>query len=117
MKGRLENQIKIEASIKNMLSDKDEIFSRYLLNLNTNTATVKREYITKVLYFFEHVSKLNSRKVSKEQLRNITKEDIQIFLEETKYSSRSGVPKLKSPSTERMEIAALRSFFRVFERN
>ena len=27
MKGRLENQIKIEASIKNMLSDKDEIFS------------------------------------------------------------------------------------------
>ena len=111
MKGRLENQIKIEASIKNMLGDKDEIFSRYLLNLNTNTATVKREYITKVLYFFEHVSKLNSRKVSKEQLKGITKEDIQMFLEETKYSSRSGVPKLKSPSTERMEIAALRSFF------
>ena len=111
MKGRLENQIKIETNIKNMLSDKDEIFSRYLLNLNTNTATVKREYITKVLYFFENVSKLDSRKVSKEQLKGITKEDIQIFLEETKFSSRSGVPKLKSPSTERMEIAALRSFF------
>lgn len=111
MNGELEKQIKIEKRIKEILRDKDEIFSRYLLNLSTNPATVKQEYISKVLYFFEHVSKLDSRKVSEEQLRNITKEDIQIFLEETKYSSRSRVPKLKSPSTERMEIAALKSFF------
>lgn len=111
MKGRLENQIKTEKRIKELLSDKDEIFSRYLLNLNANTTTVKREYITKVLYFFENVPKLDSRKVSEDQLRDITKEDIQKFLEKTKYSSRSEDLKLKSPSTERMEIAALRSFF------
>jgi site-specific recombinase XerD len=111
MKGRLENQIKTEEKIKGILRDKDEIFSRYLLNLSTNTAAVQREYILKVLYFFEHVSKLDPREVSEEQLRSITKEDIQKFLEETKYSSKSKVPKLKSPSTERTEIAALKSFF------
>lgn len=111
MKGRLENQIKMEEKIKKMLSDKDEIFSRYLLNLSSNTATAKHEYMSKVLYFFDHVPKLDSSKVSMEQLRGITKEDIQKFLEDTKYSSKSGTLKLKSPSTQRTEIAALRSFF------
>ena len=111
MKGRLENQIKTEKKIRNLISDKDEIFSRYLLNLNTNTAPTKYMYMSKVLYFFDHVSKLDSRKVSQEQLKGITKEDIQMFLEDTKYSLKNGVPKLKSPSTERTEIAALKSFF------
>lgn len=112
MKGRLENQIKTEEDIKRLLVNKDEIFSKYLLNLNTNIVKTKYEYLLTILYFFDHSDKLDSKKVSLEQLRRITKGDIQSFLDANKYyKGKDGETKLKSPATEARTISALKNFF------
>lgn len=112
MKGRLENQIKIEAKIEDLLSHNDEIFRQFSLNLNTNTAKTKHQYLLSILYFFEHCNKLNPRKVSTVKLRQISKIDIQRFLEKDKYyTSTNGETRLKSPATVARQIAVLKNFF------
>lgn len=112
MKGRLENQIKIEAKIEELLQHNDEIFQQYLLNLNTNTAKTKHQYLLSILYFFSHCNKLNPRKVSLQKLSSISKADIQRFLEKDKYyTATNGETRLKSPATVSRQIAVLKSFF------
>lgn len=117
MKGRLENQIKIEAKIEDLLSHNNEIFQQFLLNLSTNTAKTKHQYLLSILYFFEHCNKLNPRKVSLQKLSSISKADIQRFLEKDKYyTATNGETRLKSPATVARQIAVLKNFFQFCQR-
>ena len=103
MSGRVENDMKIEATVQAKLMMYPEFLTQYSYSFTNSTAGTKRKYVYDVANFLDYQAKIIGREVKIPDLRKITKNDINKYLSSMIYQ--------KSDSTRAGLLSSLRHFW------
>ena len=80
MRGRLENKIKTESHIQDMITNMPEYIQRFYYSMNNKSHTTKLRYVTNVIRFLNHI--FNNEIPTIEKLKTIDSYAIQIYMSE-----------------------------------
>lgn len=114
MRGRLENKIRMEASIQDKISDMPDYMKRFYFSLRNKSHTTKLRYVNNVIRFFNKT--YNGNYPTIEELNNIDSYAIQIYMSEIGlYQHENEIKELKE-SSQCTIYSCLCAFFDFLER-
>lgn len=113
MQGRIENKIKTEQKIQNMITGMPDYIIKFYYYLNLKSHTTKLRYITNVIRFLNHYSNGNLNNISETQLNNITAFSVEEYMANINYYEIKGKNEVKeiSNATKACVYSSLSAFF------
>lgn len=115
MQGRIENKIKTEQKINEMISKYPSYMKKYYISMNGYTHMTKYRYIQNVCRFLEYYGQNND--ISIKGLKKITNFDIESYIDEINYYNSNTDIKELSESTKNTIYSSLSNFFDFLIRN
>lgn len=113
MQGRLENKIKTEKKIQELISEMPEYVIEFYYYLNLKTHTTKLKYLRNVIRFLNYYSDYDPSSIHKEDLNKITSFTIEQFMSSINYYNTSQNNNIKelSNSSKAIIYSSLSAFF------
>lgn len=110
LNGREEHDLQTENTILSKLKNQPKIVSQYYMSMVSKTAKTKQTYINYLLNFFDYL-KEDDYCICAEDMKKITKLDIDQYLEHIKYRKVGSRLVRNSKSIIRTRFFAVKSFF------
>lgn len=110
MQGRLENQRKIESKIKNKLQNAPEYMTKFYLSMQEKESRTCEEYLGYVNNFLKFINR-QGKSVKENKLYNISSDDINLYMQEIRYTKKNNVVTSTSGSHRATVWSALNLFF------
>ena len=108
MDGRLENQKKGEAKIKNMMQGQPEVVYEYYIYLHDKTYKTKIMYINRVIAFINYLQTNGFDVNDIDDFRNVKPSNVNDYMEQTRYK-KDGTE--CSESYRALQLNVIKSFF------
>lgn len=118
MKGRIENKIKTEDHIKELIQIMPKFINKYYYSLNSKSHTTKLRYITNVIRFLNYYFDNNIITIKEHQLKEIDSFVIEQYMESINYiNGDEGEIKELSANSKAIIYSSLSSFFAFLKNN
>lgn len=116
MQGRIENKIKTENHIQNIIKDCPDFIKEYYYSLSSKTHTTKLRYISHVVRFLNYISE-DVKSMTTNDLDNLTPMSIQRYIESINYYNKgNGVAELSS-NTKAIIYSSINSLFEFLKKS
>ena len=115
MQGRIENKIKVEQMIGEMIKNYPNYMKKYYLSLNGNTHMTKYRYIQNICRFLDYYKEVNG--IELKNLKDIDSFDIEEYISSISYYDKDGDTKELTDTSKAPIYSSLSNFFEFLIRN